>query len=105
MFPLAAAFGGYYGLYIAVLRLLINAAVCLSVLVSLDRMINITKFLYFKARAKLTGYLPEHDWAFPALPNDPLSYPKVCGPSSTGRAGSTGRSDPGCEPSPTQTPY
>ncbi|KAL6777939.1 hypothetical protein ACKKBG_A16285 [Auxenochlorella protothecoides x Auxenochlorella symbiontica] len=77
MFPLAASFGGYYALYVAVLTASVRLAVFLSCLVSADRLINISKFVYFKIRARLTGHLPEHDWAFPDLPHDPAAYPKV----------------------------
>lgn len=84
MFPLAASFGGYYALYVAVLTASVRLAVFLSCLVSADRLINISKFVYFKIRARLTGHLPEHDWAFPDLPHDPAAYPKVGGRGTLG---------------------
>lgn len=69
--------GGYYAIYLAALRFLINAAIFLSLLVSADRLINITKFALIKLRAHFTGRLPQEAWNFATLPNDPAAYPKV----------------------------
>lgn len=77
MFPLAALFGGYYALYVAVLGFMVRVAIFLSCLVSADRIFNISKYVYFKCRTKLTGHRPEQDWNFPTFPTDPMGFPKV----------------------------
>ncbi len=69
--------GSYYGAYVVALRVLIAIFVALSTLVSLDRVVCISKYLYIKARSLVTGKLPQHAWNFRPLPNDPANYPSV----------------------------
>lgn len=75
--PFGLLFISTYDLYVAALRLLIQLAVFLSLLVAGDRILNITKYVLIKLRAKLTGRLPEHGWNFKPLPVDFAEYPQV----------------------------
>lgn len=69
-----------YDLYVAVLKTAIVAAVMLSLLVSMDRLYKVGKYMQVAARAQLTGRKPEHAFQNNALP-DPeqysLVYPRV----------------------------
>ncbi len=69
-----------YDLYLAILRTAIIAAVALSLLVSLDRLYKVGKYMQVAARAHLTGRKPEHSFQCNSLP-DPqqysLVYPRV----------------------------
>ena len=69
-----------YDLYVAVLKTAIVAAVMLSLLVSMDRLYKVGKYLQVAARAQLTGRKPEHAFQNNKLP-DPeqysLVYPRV----------------------------
>lgn len=74
---LALLLGGYYSLYVALLHGAIRVAMLFSLLVSADRVLNVAKYLFIKARARLTGHLPQHNWNFKPLPADPHAFPKV----------------------------
>lgn len=69
-----------YDLYVAILKTAIVAAVSLSLLVSLDRLYKVGKYMQVAARAQLTGRKPEHAFQCDPLP-DPeqysLVYPRV----------------------------
>jgi hypothetical protein len=80
---LSLLLGSYYSLYVVLLRTAITVAVFVSLLVSVDRVLNVTKYLLIRARARLTGRLPEHAWNFKPLPADQDAYPKVRVQSST----------------------
>jgi hypothetical protein len=74
---LGLLFTTYYDLYVALLHAAIQLAVFLSLLVAGDRILNISKYVLIKARAKLTGRLPQHAWNFKPLPIDYAEYPRV----------------------------
>jgi beta-mannan synthase len=63
-----------YELYVALLDALISVAVALSVVVSLDRVFHVAKYMQLKARSRVTGRKPEDYFQFAALPD-----PVVCG--------------------------
>ena len=67
-------------LYIALLKVAISCAVLLSVLVSLDRLWKVGKYLHVQLNIQLTGRKPEHSFQNAPLP-DPnqysLVYPRV----------------------------
>ena len=69
-----------YDLYVAILKTAIIAAVALSLLVSLDRLYKVGKYIQVAARVQLTGRKPEHSFQNNCLP-DPeqysLVYPRV----------------------------
>ncbi|DBA75219.1 TPA: hypothetical protein ACH3X1_010513 [Trebouxia sp. C0004] len=69
-----------YDLYVAILKTAIVAAVTLSLLVSMDRLYKVGKYMQVAARAHLTGRKPEHSFQCNSLP-DPqqysLVYPRV----------------------------
>lgn len=69
-----------YDLYVAILKTAILAAVMLSLLVSMDRLYKVGKYMQVAARAHLTGRKPEHSFQCNSLP-DPsqysLVYPRV----------------------------
>lgn len=69
-----------YDLYVAVLKTAIVAAVMLSLLVSMDRLYKVGKYMQVATRAQLTGRKPEHAFQNNKLP-DPeqysLVYPRV----------------------------
>lgn len=69
-----------YDLYVAILTAAIVAAVMLSLLVSMDRLYKVGKYMQVAARAHLTGRKPEHSFQCNSLP-DPqqysLVYPRV----------------------------
>lgn len=69
-----------YDLYVAILKTAIVAAVMLSLLVSMDRLYKVGKYMQVAARAQLTGRKPEHSFQNNTLP-DPeqysLVYPRV----------------------------
>lgn len=60
-----------YELYVALLDALISVAVALSVVVSLDRVFHVMKYVQLKTRARITGRKPEEYYQFNALP-DPV---------------------------------
>ena len=70
-----------YELYVALLDALISVAVALSVVVSLDRVFHVMKYVQLKLRARVTGRKPEEYYQFNALPDpvrptlDPLLTP------------------------------
>lgn len=74
---LGALLAGYYDLYVALFSAAVQLAVFLSLLVSADRVLNIAKYLYVKARQRVTGNAPEDYWHFKPLPQDVDDYPKV----------------------------
>ena len=60
-----------YELYVALLDALISVAVALSVVVSLDRIFHVAKYVQLKTRARITGRKPEEYYQFNAMP-DPV---------------------------------
>lgn len=58
-----------YELYVALLDALISVAVALSVVVSLDRVFHVMKYVQLKMRARVTGRKPEEYYQFNALPD------------------------------------
>jgi len=76
--PLYAATA--YDLYVSLLEGAISLCVALSVLISVDRLLAVVKYLQTKLRAKLTGKGPEAAWRHRGMP-DPVKcgdlYPKV----------------------------
>ena len=83
-------FGSYYEFYVAALHAAVQLAVALSLLVSLDRVLNIAKFGWIKARAKLTGRLPKNSWVFSPLPDEAELYPRVSAARGEGAARTAG---------------
>jgi hypothetical protein len=77
-------FSSYYEFYVAALHAAVQLAVALSLLVSLDRVLNIAKFGWIKARSRLTGRLPKDSWAFSPLPEEAELYPRVSAPRCGG---------------------
>jgi len=71
------AFSGGYELFVFTINVLVKVAICFSTLVAADRLINVFKYLLIKAREKVTGHRPEHDWHLLPLPDDFKLYPKV----------------------------
>ena len=69
--------GGYYALYVAILRIAVQVMTFLSVLVSADRLLNVLKYAWIRVKAYFTGKLPQHAWNFKSLPDEPLDFPKV----------------------------
>lgn len=69
--------GGYYALYVAILRLAIQVMTFLSLMVSADRLLNVLKYGLIRVKAYFTGKLPQHAWNFKPLPDEPLDFPKV----------------------------
>lgn len=76
----ATSFTTIHELYIALLKVAISSAVLLSVLVSLDRLWKVGKYLHVQLNIQLTGRKPEHSFQNAPLP-DPnqysLVYPRV----------------------------
>lgn len=70
----------FYELYIGLLKAAITAAVSLSLLISLDRLYRVAKYVHFSCRTCLSGRKPEHEFGARPLP-DPthfsLAYPRV----------------------------
>ena len=70
----------FYDLYVGLLKAAITAAVALSLLISLDRLYRVAKYLRISGKTWLTGHKPEHEFGARPLP-DPthfsLAYPKV----------------------------
>ena len=66
-----------YDVYVLLLQGCINLAVVLSLLVSVDRVLNVSKFAYTKAKARLTGRRPQEAWYFKPLPEQDSQHPKV----------------------------
>ena len=66
-----------YDVYVLLLQGCISLAVVLSLLVSVDRVLNVSKFAYTKARARLTGRRPQEAWYFKPLPEQDSHHPKV----------------------------
>ena len=86
---LALLFGSYYAAWVYFLRCVIQVFTFLSLLVSVDRLLNVLKYCFIRGRAKLTGHLPQHNWNFKPLPEDPHEFPKVrCSNACGGNMGS-----------------
>lgn len=69
-----------YDFYVAVLEAVLSVAVALSVLISLDRLFHVVKYVHFKLKARLLGKRPEANFRFAAFPDAtqfPELYPKV----------------------------
>ena len=71
------AFSGAYELLFFITNVLVTVSICFSTLVAADRLVNVFKYLLIKAREKVTGHRPEHDWQLLPLPDDFNQYPKV----------------------------
>ena len=67
----------YYPVYVTLLQAVIAILVALSVLVSLDRVTCILKYCWIRAKAYVTGKLPQNSWNFQPLPHDPTKFPAV----------------------------
>ncbi|BDA47669.1 probable glucomannan 4-beta-mannosyltransferase 9 [Coccomyxa sp. Obi] len=65
-----------YELYVGLLRGLIAVAVCLSMLISVDRLYKVFVYMKVQARTRLTGRKPEHEFSARPLP-DPAAYSMV----------------------------
>lgn len=78
--------GGYYAVYVTLLRMAIQVAVVASLLVSADRVLNVLKYVLIAARAKITGRHPNTRWNYQPLPDDPHQYPKVSFPTAAAPA-------------------
>ena len=70
-------FGGYYALYVALLHAAIQVMILMSLLVSVDRVLNVLKYVLISLKARITGKGPQTSWKFEPLPEDPHQYPKV----------------------------
>eukprot|EP00887_Chlorella_sp_A99_P007190 scaffold2.g7190.t1 len=77
MFDSLVLFTSGYELYVLLLSAAIQLAVLLSLLVSLDRILNVTKFAACRLWARATGRLPKDRWHFQPLPEDPALWPLV----------------------------
>lgn len=63
-----------YELYVALLDALISVAVALSVVVSLDRVFHVMKYMQLKTRSRVTGRKPEDYYQFSQLPGGARSH-------------------------------
>ncbi len=63
-----------YELYVALLDALISVAVALSVVVSLDRVFHVMKYMQLKTRSRVTGRKPEDYFQFSQLPGGAPSH-------------------------------
>ena len=77
----------FYSVYVLCLQGAVNVFVLLALLVAADRVLNLTKYLVIKARAKLTGRTPQLSWYFKPLPEVEDLYPKVRGGKKDGGIG------------------
>ena len=69
-----------YDAYVAILEFTISISVALSVLISIDRLFLIVKYVLLKLKARLLNKRPEscfHCLPFPDLQQFPERYPKV----------------------------
>lgn len=66
-----------YGWYVAALGAAVQLAVLLSLLVSADRLLNVAKYAFIRARGALTGRLPKDDWFCAPLPGEAEEHPMV----------------------------
>lgn len=80
----------FYSVYVLCLQGAVNVFVLLALLVAADRVLNLTKYLVIKARAKLTGRTPQLSWYFKPLPEVEDLYPKVRGGKMEGPGGHRG---------------
>jgi hypothetical protein len=74
---LALLLGSYYSIWVSILTGLVHVFTLLSLLVSADRILNVIKYCFIRARSRLTGHIPQHDWNFKPLSEDPHEFPKV----------------------------
>lgn len=89
--PLGALLASAYDAYVVLFGAAVQLAVFLSLLVSADRVLAIAKYLYIKARQRVTGRAPEDYWGHEPLPADEDTYPKVRRPAgSCWRVGACG---------------
>lgn len=65
-----------YDGYIVVLEAIISLAVALSVLISIDRLLHVIKYVFLKLKSRLFGKRPESKWRFQPFP-DPVQYPHL----------------------------
>ena len=49
----------------------------LALLVSADRVLNVSKYIFITLRSKITKTPPQTQWKYEPLPDDPHCYPKV----------------------------
>ena len=68
-----------YELYVALLDALISVAVALSVVVSLDRVFHVMKYMQLKTRSRVTGRKPEDYYQFSQLPGGARSHSRITG--------------------------
>lgn len=74
------AYETIYELYVTILKTSILIAVGCSLLVSMDRLAGVFKYLYISGRSEVTGRRPENRFKFTPLPDPnqyPQEYPKV----------------------------
>lgn len=67
----------YYELYVLLLHAAIQLALFLSLLVSLDRVLNVCKYAVTRLATRLTGRQPRDAWHFQSLPEETSLFPKV----------------------------
>ncbi|GMH38437.1 hypothetical protein BSKO_06321 [Bryopsis sp. KO-2023] len=69
-----------YDVYVTMLDAVISVAVAFSVLIAVDRLFHVVKFVQLKMKMKITGRRPENAFKYQAMP-DPMQfsnlYPKV----------------------------
>ena len=69
-----------YDSYVAVLEAVVTVAVGLSVLISVDRLFHVAKYVRLKLKARLLGIRPETAFRFVPFPDawrEPERFPKV----------------------------
>eukprot|EP00210_Caulerpa_lentillifera_P004084 g3897.t1 len=69
-----------YDGYVTVLEALVSLAVALSILITIDRISHVFKYVYLKLKSRLFGKKPESKWRFQPFPDAvqyPQLYPKV----------------------------
>ena len=71
-----AAYATFYELYVGLLKALIGFAICLSMVISADRLLKVAQFAQYTLRTALTGQKPEQRFACNPLP-DPAQYSLV----------------------------
>eukprot|EP01025_Chloroclados_australasicus_P025040 TRINITY_DN2505_c0_g1_i1.p1 TRINITY_DN2505_c0_g1~~TRINITY_DN2505_c0_g1_i1.p1 ORF type:complete len:527 (-),score=49.87 TRINITY_DN2505_c0_g1_i1:2452-4032(-) len=62
-----------YDIYVELLRVLINIAICMSLVVSVDRLLHVAEYVYLKLKSKRFGKGPEQTLKSRPLP-DPLHF-------------------------------
>lgn len=69
-----------YDVYVLLLNTFISVAVAMTVVISLDRLMHVVKFIQTRVKTKITGHRPQQRYKFQAMPDQKHfahMYPKV----------------------------